>query len=134
MPAGVGSGSLGPDAGKEFDSVGGTGSNEDREEVSLTAVTVVDEGSEKETRGGGASIFGVAFDDYIGEEGVRHPVGATATTMTAAGGSSSGGGDGGAGCQAVEGEEAHASVEEDRRWEPFVYRLRRFEQPATCRC
>lgn len=26
-------------------------------------------------KGGGASIFGVAFDDYIGEDGVRAPGG-----------------------------------------------------------
>ncbi|CAN0205428.1 unnamed protein product, partial [Ectocarpus sp. 12 AP-2014] len=44
----------------------GTGSATD-------AVMAERAGLESEGSGGGASIFGVAFDDYIGEEGVRSP-------------------------------------------------------------
>ena len=59
-----------------------------------------------------SSILGVAFDDYIGEEGVLHPPSAAAT----AGGGEGGGGEwlngnGGAGAG-----RAHASSEEDKRW------------------
>lgn len=61
--------------------------------------------------GGGASIFGVAFDDYIGEDGVRPPFSATATGASASGARverarSDGSGNG----------VAHASIEEERRW------------------
>ena len=53
----------------------------------------------------------MAFDDYIGEEGVRPPFSATATGGSAGGArveraKSDGSNDG----------EAHASIEEDRRW------------------
>lgn len=64
-------------------------------------------------KGGGASIFGVAFDDYIGEDGVCLPAAPTMTSTVTSGGrtsvemaSSDRGG----------GGEALASIEEDRRW------------------
>lgn len=73
------------------------------------AVTVERVGLESEGSSGGASIFGVAFDDYISEEGVRFPptAAATAAVVAAAGGVESG---------AAAAGEARAKIEEDRRW------------------
>lgn len=56
-----------------------------------------------------SSILGVAFDDYIGEEGVLHPPRATAMARGGGGGQWLNG-DGGAGTRA-----AHSSSEEDKR-------------------
>ncbi|CAM9221484.1 unnamed protein product, partial [Scytosiphon promiscuus] len=95
---------------------GADGAGSGAEDAPPTAVVaVVGEGADKETKGGGASIFGVAFDDYIGEEGVRHHVSATVTATAAAGGGSGRGGTGGDGADGGDGGEARASVEEDRR-------------------
>lgn len=66
-----------------------------------------------ERKGGGASIFGVAFDDYIREDGVCPPGPPAATTALSGGGArqervvSDG----------ASAAEARASVEEDRRWD-----------------
>ena len=87
----VGGGSGGGDGGARFEESDGAGTGEAR-----------------------ASIFGVAFDDYIGEEGVLHP------PHPATGGGSGGGGDCGGGARfdgnnGGGGGEACASIEEDRR-------------------
>lgn len=75
------------------------------------SASVAGERAEARGRGGGASIFGVAFDDYIGEEGVRSPFSATATGASADGArierARSDGNNTGV---------AHASIEEERRW------------------
>lgn len=67
----------------------------------------------REGKGGVASIFGVAFDDYIGEEGVRLP--STMTTGPVAW-------EGGGGSATVESSDvgggsgkSRACIEEDRR-------------------
>lgn len=79
--------------------------------IGSQSVSVAGERAEARGRGGGASIFGVAFDDYIGEEGVRSPFSATATGASADGArierARSDGNNTGV---------AHASIEEDRRW------------------
>ncbi|CAM9811589.1 unnamed protein product, partial [Sphacelaria rigidula] len=74
--------------------------------------------------GGGASIFGVAFDDYIGEDGVR----ASPEWVDRAGGGAAGavvgGGIGGGGCgggTGSKGGRSRASVQEDERALAFAY-------------
>lgn len=107
---GLRSAATGPDgasdsAGKSIREGIGTGSPTD-------AIMAERAGLEPEGSGGGASIFGVAFDDYIGEEGVRSPpnaAGATAAVAAAAAAAEGAESTGAAG-------EARAKIEEDRRW------------------
>ncbi|CAN0041853.1 unnamed protein product, partial [Ectocarpus sp. 8 AP-2014] len=99
-------------AGKSIREGIGTGSPTD-------AVMAERAGLESEGSGGGASIFGVAFDDYIGEEGVRSPPNAAGATAAAAAAAAAEGAE-----SAGAAGEARAKIEEDRRAFAFAHDVR----------